>query len=104
MYSMAAASQHLISMFESDRLTLGENLPFAGLAAWGVWKNHVQLVEQTLHFTSSLPFCHLVAYTELWSTTVIAATSGECSGVVGGALQARNTTVLHRVVVCGYHV
>lgn len=85
--------QHLRTL----RLTLGENLPLAGLAAWGVWQDVVQLVEQALHLTSPLPLGHLVAYAKLWRSTVVARLRRISSW--SGALQACDAAVLHRVMM-----
>jgi hypothetical protein len=79
------------------RLTLGENLPLAGLAARGVWQDVVQLIEQALHLTSPLPLGHLVAYAKLWRSTVVARLGR--IGSWSGALQACDTAVLHRVMM-----
>jgi hypothetical protein len=88
----------------SKQLTFSEDLPLAGLASWRVWQNVVQFVKQALHFASSLPLGHLVAYAKFWRSTVVTAASSECSRVVGVTLQACDTVVLHRVVMGGRHI
>jgi hypothetical protein len=90
------------STFE-QLLTFGKDLPLARLAARRVGKDVVQLVKEAFHLASSLPLSHLVTDTKLRRPAVIAAT-GCKRGCIVCTLQARDASMLHRVVMGGCYI
>ena len=78
-------------------LTLGENLPFACLCATRGRHGLVQILEQILHFAPALPFCELVADTQLWCATVVTESSSRCALIS----KVCNLPVLHCLVMGG---
>lgn len=73
--------------------TLSEDFPFTGLAAWRIWENLIELIEEILHLATTLSLSHLVADAKLWSPTVVPTSLPHGSWVK--ALQAGHTAVLH---------
>jgi hypothetical protein len=93
----------LCESMENVRPTFRKDLPLAGLASWRVGQDVVQFIEQAFHFASALPLGHLVAYTELWRSTVVSTACGH-SCVISMTLQACDTAVLHRMVMRGCNI
>jgi hypothetical protein len=93
----------LCESMENARLTFCKDLPLAGFASWRVGQDVVQFIEKAFHFASALPLRHLVAYTELWCSTVV-STACSHSCMISVTLQACDTAMLHRMVMRGCNI